>query len=129
MESPSPSRQHSNRQTSSRRFSPASIASASALLITTLFAGMFSGVLISTRIMQTSQMGWDQLADFVGGAFFGVIIGVGLGILILWRATIRNRWIATVVALLLAGLGLLLLQHLPPNTGQPPANTGEAATD
>lgn len=106
-----------------RDFSPASIIAATVMLGTLVFAGLFSGVLVATRLMQTAQMGWDQLADAIGGAIFGVSIGLIIAVTVTLRAGAKARWITASVAFVIAAVALLLLLNLPPNTGQPaPAN-------
>ena len=46
-----------------------------------LLGGFFS------RLVSHSDMGWDRLANFIGGVFIGACLGLGLAI---WRVALSN---------------------------------------
>ena len=78
-------------------------------------AGSLVGGLVATRVLTTTDMGWDQLADALGGMMVGALAGAvvaGAGIAALDRG---GRWLASVGALLVAAAALLGLRLLPPN--------------
>jgi predicted lipid-binding transport protein (Tim44 family) len=66
-----------------------------------LFLGVAAGVWIAT--LNPTGMGWDQLADALGGMMIGGLAGLGLGIVAITRlpaARLRTFTIVTLVAAL-----------------------------
>lgn len=75
-------------------------ASAIFLLLALVLFGLFFGALVATRIFPTSRMGWDQLADFLGGAMLGGIAGLVAALALIARIAPRARMAMALVALM-----------------------------
>jgi len=77
-----------------------------ALGISMTFVGFLAGGLLGALF--ASGMGWDRLADTLGGVMLGTLIGFGTGIFLAVRLPVaqvkRAAWIAFLVALLLVGV-------------------------
>ncbi|MEM7049494.1 MAG: hypothetical protein AAF604_07545 [Acidobacteriota bacterium] len=89
--------------------------------------GMLVGGLFVRLFVPRRGMGWDQLADFLGGVMVGGLVGLVLALVLCFYLTARSRW-WTAGALLLAGaLIVLTLRVLSPapeaegrDHGEPP---------
>ncbi len=93
-----------------QRLSAAGILSATSLLLTSAFAGALGGGLFVRLFVPKTGMGWDQLADMLGGLMLGALIGLTTGALLSWSLPAPRRWLATGGMVLLTGLLLLGLR-------------------
>lgn len=84
------------------------------LILSLLFLGFVAGILVATRLLATSAMGWDQLADALGGAAIGMLAGAAAGALLLPRLGGRHRSLVALVALAAAVSCWLYLRTTPP---------------
>ena len=78
--------------------------------------GFVVGVAVATRLLSTSGMGWDQLADALGGGLAGGVLGLVAGALSVRRASRRLRLILALAFLVAAALCLVLLRTTSPRT-------------
>jgi hypothetical protein len=83
------------------------------LLAALLFFGVLTGGLVATRVIGTSGMGWDRLADTLGGVLAGGALGLVAGIVGVLKVGSSGRfWLAgsAVVGCLGAAAYLLATQ-------------------
>jgi hypothetical protein len=71
--------------TPSSRGRLAAWSSAAVLLVALLLLGLVTGVFVATRVLATTGMGWDQIADALGGAMVG-----GASALVAWGVALRT---------------------------------------
>ncbi len=95
--------------------------------------GLLAGGFLGTRAFITeSGMGWDRLADALGGVMVGGALGLALGAFLLIPIRGGGRWWAGLLALALGALVVLLLRLIPPpslgGTGPSP-DSGAAAAE
>lgn len=83
--------------------------------------GLVAGVLVATRVLTTSAMGWDQLADALGGGIVGALLGLVTGALLVRRLGTRRRLVLALLALAGALLCLLYVRATPPRVAPAPA--------
>ncbi len=88
-------------------------------LISLAFLGMIVGGLVATRVFYSSNMGWDQIADAIGGSFVGILAALIIGAIIVGRISNRVRLIGTGIALIVAALGIVYLRSTPVNVRPP----------
>jgi hypothetical protein len=81
--------------------------------------GLFFGVLVATRILTTGGMGWDQLADFLGGAMLGAGAAFVLGLVLVGRLAPRTRVQLAILAVLGTGGAMAYMSVTPPNIRRP----------
>lgn len=99
------------------------IVSGAVLLIALSPVGLLIGGFVASRIGSKSQMGWDQLADTLGGAMLGVLGAWVAGIVLIQILTPRKRFVvalvatASIVALIVI---LRIVRPLPPAVETPP---------
>jgi hypothetical protein len=72
--------------------------SAAMLLVTLVLLGGLAGGLVVTRIIGTSGMGWDQIADTLAGLMVGGALGFGAWIVAVRMASAAVRLRLTVAA-------------------------------
>ena len=89
--------------------------SAAGVLVALVLFGMMTGGLIATRVFTTSGMGWDRLADTLGGLMVGGGVGLFAGLVAVRMLSVRGRRAATGAALIGCVAALLYLQATPPN--------------
>jgi hypothetical protein len=80
----------------------ASWSSAAVLLVALLLLGVVAGAFVATRVLATSDMGWDQIADALGGAMVGCVTA-----LVVWVVAVRSlrpRGRVVLAACALAGM-------------------------
>lgn len=76
------------------------------LLVALLYLGVLAGGTVTTRLMPTSGgMGWDQLADALGGVLVGTVLAV-VGAIIALRALGTGGRLAVIVLAAVACAGL-----------------------
>lgn len=87
---------------------------AAGVLYTTglISAGLMLGALLGTRVFGRSDMGWDQLANGLGGAALGALAGLVIAVLTLRRFQLGRQIWAGVGAWVLGAAILVLLQQL-----------------
>jgi hypothetical protein len=74
--------------------------SAAALLIALVMFGLVAGGLVATRVIGTAGMGWDQLADTLGGLMVGGAVGIVAWLLALrFLAPAGRRWLTVAAAI------------------------------
>lgn len=66
--------------------------SAALLLGALLLFGVLGGGLVATRVIGTSGMGWDRLADTLGGMLVGGVLGVVAGVVGVLRLSANGRF-------------------------------------
>ena len=75
------------------------------LIASTLIAGAAFGILWVRLFIPRKAMGWDNLADFLGGMMVGALLGLVVGAVMVFLFSIRTQWmsigIAVVVAILI----------------------------
>jgi hypothetical protein len=91
------------------------------LLITLLIFGFIFGAMVATRIMTTSGMGFDQLADALGGMMIGSLGGLVVGIVLMRRLTPASKLVVGLLAIAVTVGTILYLRATPANTrvGEP----------
>lgn len=85
------------------------------LLIALLGFGFIFGGLFATRILTTSGMGFDQIADALGGFAVGAFVALVAGVLLLRKLGTLPRVVVGAVALLATYASVLYLNATPPN--------------
>jgi hypothetical protein len=88
---------------------------AACVLAGLVFLGMIAGALVATRVMTVSGMGWDQIADTLGGLMVGGAVGLVAGLVAVRMLDARGRLAATAGALLASVAAAMYLQATPPN--------------
>lgn len=85
--------------------------------------GFVLGGLVATRVLYTTDMGWDQIADAMGGSFVGIVTALVVGgvLLQLQGLSVRGRWILVAVSVLGIVLCLAYLRTTPARV-RPPAD-------
>ena len=58
-------------------------------------------------------MGWDQIADALGGAFIGILTGIVLAIVLIQRLPVRHQVLVAIAAVVLSVGVVILLRVLP----------------
>jgi hypothetical protein len=79
------------------------VLSALLLPLVAAVAGALAGGLYVRLFVPKTGMGWDQLADMLGGLMLGGLLGLVAGVALCFFLTARQRW---------AGAGLLLMLSL-----------------
>lgn len=97
-----------------------SLVGAVLLVVACVVAGALGGVVVTTRILPTGGMGWDQLADFLAGAVFGAGGGLLAGLVLAWRLPARARAPGAVLAVLAGVAAFVYLTVTPPNMNSGP---------
>lgn len=95
------------------------IVSAVVLFLCLLPFGLLAGGFVATRLLPMTGMGWDQLADALGGFMVGTLAAVVLGAVLVWRLGVKGRLIAAGLALIASGGMLFLLKTVPKNVAAP----------
>ena len=100
--------------------------SGTAVLATAVPCGFLTGGFIASRL-STTGMGWDRLADALGGMMVGVVAGVILGAVLVARLGVRGRLVAAgffaaaaVVTIVAFRLVPAPKMDLPPPPAPPP---------
>ena len=100
--------------------------SGTAVVAMAVLCGFLAGGFIASRL-STTGMGWDRLADTLGGMMVGVVAGVILGAVLVVRLGVRGRMVAA--GFLAAGAVVTILafrlvpapkMDLPPPSPPPP---------
>ncbi len=81
------------------------------LLASNLIAGAALGLLWVKLFVPHKAMGWDGLADVLGGIMVGTLLGLVVSVLVVILLSVRVQWVwigiaAVVVGLIFAGLVL-----------------------
>jgi hypothetical protein len=84
-----------------------SILSGTVLVLTTLLFGFLFGGFIGGRVFGQDGMGWDRLADALGGMFLGVFGAVIVATVLVMKFDNLKRWIAS--AVFLAGIVVMMI--------------------
>ena len=90
-----------------------SFLSGAFVLVSALLCGFLTGGFLGTRVFGGVGMGWDRLADALGGMAVGLICATVLSVLLILYLDIRRRWIAGAVLLALSVLAWVLLRVVP----------------
>ena len=100
--------------------------SGTTVLATAVLCGFLAGGFIASRL-STTGMGWDRLADALGGMMIGIVAGAILGTVLVVRLGVRGRLVAAGV--LAAGAVVTIVafrlvpapkMDLPPPPAPPP---------
>lgn len=97
--------------------------SGAVLLIALSPVGLLIGGFVAARIGPKSGMGWDQLADTLGGAMLGVLGAWVVGAVLIQLLTPRKRFVVALVAtasIVVLIVVLRILRPLPPAAETPP---------
>ena len=62
--------------------------------------GVFFGAFVATKVLPQSGMGWDQLADMLGGMMLGFVIALPMSIVISVKQQPRKLYTASFAAAL-----------------------------
>ncbi len=89
------------------------IASGGFFALGMLCLGFTTGGVVGSRMSSPGGMGWDHLADMLGGMMVGVIVSVVLAGAIVGRLSPRQRVVTAVVCVLLSSLVLTFFQRIP----------------
>jgi hypothetical protein len=87
------------------------------------FFGAAIGLLGAKLLSPPGGMGWDRIADMLGGLMLGAGLGVGAGLYLTVGLSARARWWSAVVAVVL-GLGILFSLALTAPQRQAQATPG-----
>lgn len=90
----------------------ARLAAAAIALIGLLLFGFSVGGYLGGRVLSDGGMGWDRLADALGGAAIGIVCGLAAGVFAIRRLSTRDLWISGVAAVAFAVLILAVLRAL-----------------
>lgn len=82
------------------------------LALTGAFLGALVGVLFVRFFVPQTGMGWDRIADALGGLMLGALAGLLAGALLAWRLEARSRNRTAAAALVLCLLVVLVLRSL-----------------
>lgn len=92
------------------------------LLAALLLLGVLTGGLVATRVIGTSGMGWDQIADTLGGVLAGAALGLAAGVVAVLKLGSSGRlWLAGGAVIGCLGAAAYL------QASQPRVRTGSAA--
>lgn len=93
---------------------PARFASAALCLVSLILLGFILGGFAAGRVMPGSEgeMGWDRLADAIGGAAVGTLLGLVAGVIAVRRFTVVQRLLAAAIALPVAAAVLLAMRAM-----------------
>jgi hypothetical protein len=78
-----------------------------------ILLGFVVGGFLGGRVFGGGGMGWDQLADALGGAFLGIITAIVVATITVGRFTVRHRLLMALGGWLLA-IGLTALMRAFP---------------
>jgi len=90
-----------------------SIASGTVLVLTSLVFGFLTGGFLGGRVFGRTGMGWDRLADALGGMALGLIGAVIMSTVLVMKLDTGKRWIASVLFICGAVLMVILLRVVP----------------
>lgn len=76
------------------------------LALACAFVGASIGLLGARLLSTPTGMGWDAIADALGGLMVGGVLGLGAGLYLNVGLSVRSRWWSSIVAVML-GLGIL----------------------
>lgn len=83
------------------------------LVISAIVFGFLSGGLVGSRVFGRTGMGWDRLADALGGMAVGILVSILVSVLLLRTVDTRKLWIASGLFILGAILSWVLLRVVP----------------
>ena len=97
------------------------------MILTVLLFGFMLGGFLGGRVFGGDGMGWDRLADALGGMMLGVIIALVVGIVAARTLTLRQCLMGAGAALAATVLLVLLIRVYPskPMGPEPPTTTQE----
>jgi hypothetical protein len=113
--------------TKNARVTVAGVLTSVVVIAAAAVAGAFLGLLFVALFVPKTGMGWDQIADALGGLMLGGLIGIGLGIALAVTLDVRRKLIATAICIAIAGvtIGGLALSR-PKHPASSPAVPGDA---
>ena len=85
------------------------------ILISLTFFGLVFGALVATRILTPGGMGFDQIADALGGAIVGGIIALVAGVALIRRLSASSRVLVALLAIAASGGAVFYLRATPMN--------------
>lgn len=85
-----------------------------ALLVSNLIAGVGLGLLWVKLFIPAKQMGWDGLADVLGGIMVGGLLGIVVTVLAVFLVSIRVQWVWGGIAVVIGGLAFAFLALTAP---------------
>ena len=95
--------------------------SAAILLVALVLFGFIVGGLVATRVVGMSGMGWDRLADTLGGLMVGGALGIAAWVLAVWFFAPAGRfWLTGAAVIGCIGASIYL------QSTQPPMRSGRA---
>ncbi|MEM7343946.1 MAG: hypothetical protein AAF485_06860 [Chloroflexota bacterium] len=83
---------------------PIRIIAGLAVLVSNVIAGVALALLWVRLFVPPKAMGWDGLADFLGGIMVGTLLGVVVSVVIIALLSIRVQWIWSGIAVVIGGL-------------------------
>ncbi len=90
-----------------------SIGAGLCFVLAMVIFGFFLGGFLGSRVFGGTGMGWDRLADALGGMFLGIAGGLVVGLLLVKRLSIAQRMWASAGLMMGAAFVLLLLRFIP----------------
>ena len=88
--------------------------------VSSLLAGGLLGILYVKLFVPAKEMGWDGIADMLGGLMVGGAIGLFAGIYLAWKLPLRKQAMGTGALLLIFGITLLGLKLAAPDRDAAP---------
>jgi len=71
--------------------------------------GLFAGALLGGRVFGSGGMGWDQLADALGGAIVGIIAGIVVSVWAIRKLPIgKQAWLGASSLVVAAGAAAVI---------------------
>ncbi len=89
------------------------VTSGAFLILSAVLFGFMSGGFLGSRVFGGSGMGWDRLADALGGMMVGILVSTVASVFLLLHLDTRKRWIAGALFIAGALLALILLRVIP----------------
>ena len=90
------------------------------LLLSSTVAGAVLGLVWVKLFATAESMGWDALADALGGMMLGGLVGLVIGGLMIARLSVRRQWAGFAIGLALVGLAIVGLPLSAPNREEAP---------
>jgi len=90
--------------------------------------GFFLGGFLGSKVFSSGGMGWDRLADALGGMMAGVIVALVVSVALVRRLSIRQCLLWSFAALLGAALVFWLIRIYPKDEPPQPSQAEVVAT-
>ncbi len=100
------------------------------LLVSALLCGLIVGGAVAGRLMPASpgEMGWDRLADALGGMAVGAVVGLSAALYFVRRWSVRQRLVTAAVLIVVAISVTAVLRATRPGSSLDPAASQPQST-